>query len=125
VLSIIIGGGIGFYDGIFGPGTATFLIFLFIRYFAFDFLQASASAKFVNIATNVAALMFFYPVRPRALRDRAAHGRLQYARLLYRNLGGNKARRRFCTHLVSVPLDRSDRQACLRHGETGVRAIFG
>ena len=61
VLSIIIGGGIGFYDGIFGPGTGTFLIFLFIRYFAFDFLQASASAKFVNIATNVAALMFFIP----------------------------------------------------------------
>lgn len=61
VLSIVIGGGIGFYDGIFGPGTGTFLIFLFIRYFAFDFLQASASAKFVNIATNVAALMFFIP----------------------------------------------------------------
>jgi len=61
VLSVIIGGGIGFYDGIFGPGTGTFLIFLFIRYFAFDFLQASASAKFVNIATNIAALAFFVP----------------------------------------------------------------
>ena len=61
MLSVIIGGGIGFYDGIFGPGTGTFLIFLFIRYFAFDFLQASASAKFVNIATNIAALAFFVP----------------------------------------------------------------
>lgn len=61
VLSVVIGGGIGFYDGIFGPGTGSFLIFLFIRYFAFDFLQASASAKFVNIATNVAALVFFIP----------------------------------------------------------------
>lgn len=61
VLSVVIGGGIGFYDGIFGPGTGTFLIFLFIRYFAFDFLQASASAKFVNIATNIAALVFFIP----------------------------------------------------------------
>lgn len=61
VLSVIIGGAIGFYDGIFGPGTGSFLIFLFIRYFAFDFLQASASAKFVNIATNIAALMYFIP----------------------------------------------------------------
>ncbi len=61
VLSVLIGGGIGFYDGLFGPGTGSFLIFLFIRYFAFDFLQASASAKFVNIATNIAALMFFVP----------------------------------------------------------------
>lgn len=61
MLSVVIGGGIGFYDGIFGPGTGSFLIFLFIRYFAFDFLQASASAKFVNIATNLAALMYFVP----------------------------------------------------------------
>lgn len=61
ILSVLIGGGIGFYDGLFGPGTGSFLIFLFVRYFAFDFLQASASAKFVNIATNLAALMFFIP----------------------------------------------------------------
>jgi uncharacterized membrane protein YfcA len=61
VLSVLIGGGIGFYDGLFGPGTGSFLIFLFVRYFAFDFLQASAAAKFVNIATNLAALLFFIP----------------------------------------------------------------
>lgn len=61
VLSVVIGGGIGFYDGLFGPGTGSFLIFLFVRHFSFDFLQASASAKFVNIATNLAALLFFIP----------------------------------------------------------------
>jgi uncharacterized membrane protein YfcA len=61
VLSVLIGGSIGFYDGLFGPGTGSFLIFLFIHYLAFDFLQASASAKFVNLATNIAALMYFVP----------------------------------------------------------------
>jgi uncharacterized membrane protein YfcA len=61
VLSVLIGGGIGFYDGLFGPGTGSFLIFLFIHYLALDFLQATASAKFVNLATNIAALMFFIP----------------------------------------------------------------
>lgn len=61
VVSVLIGGGIGFYDGLFGPGTGSFLIFLFIRYFAFDFLQASVAAKFVNIATNIAALLYFVP----------------------------------------------------------------
>jgi uncharacterized membrane protein YfcA len=61
VLSVVIGGAIGFYDGIFGPGTGSFLIFLFIRYFSFDFLQASAAAKVVNIATNLAALLYFVP----------------------------------------------------------------
>ncbi len=63
LLAVLIGGAIGFYDGLFGPGTGSFLIFLFIRCFAFDFLHASASAKLVNIATNVAALVFFCPWR--------------------------------------------------------------
>ena len=61
VMATALGGAIGFYDGVFGPGTGSFLIFLFIRCFAFDFLHASAAAKFVNIATNIAALSYFLP----------------------------------------------------------------
>lgn len=57
----LLGGVIGFYDGFFGSGTGSFLIFLFIRYFGFDFLHASASAKVVNVATNLAALAYFVP----------------------------------------------------------------
>ncbi len=52
---------IGFYDGIFGPGTGSFLLFLFVKVFAFDFLNASASAKLVNVATNISAMFFFIP----------------------------------------------------------------
>jgi uncharacterized membrane protein YfcA len=55
----VAGAVIGFYDGFFGPGTGTFLIFVFIRFFGFDFLHASASAKLVNVATNLAALILF------------------------------------------------------------------
>ena len=54
-----LGGAIGFYDGFFGPGTGSFLIFMFVRFFGLDFLRASASAKIVNAATNLAALTFF------------------------------------------------------------------
>jgi uncharacterized membrane protein YfcA len=50
---------IGLYDGFFGPGTGSFLVFLFVRVFGLDFLHASASAKIVNAATNVAALVLF------------------------------------------------------------------
>jgi len=50
---------LGFYDGFFGPGTGSFLIFLFIGVFGFDFLHASASAKVVNFATNLSALVLF------------------------------------------------------------------
>jgi uncharacterized membrane protein YfcA len=50
---------VGFYDGFFGPGTGSFLVFLFVRWLGYDFLNASASAKLVNTATNVAALSVF------------------------------------------------------------------
>ena len=50
---------IGLYDGFFGPGTGSFLVFLFVRVFGLDFLHASASAKVVNAAANVAAIILF------------------------------------------------------------------
>ena len=50
---------IGFYDGFFGPGTGSFLVFLFVRALGYDFLNASASAKLVNTATNLSALTLF------------------------------------------------------------------
>lgn len=52
---------IGFYDGIFGPGTGSFFIFFFIRYLSVDFLHASALSKIANFTTNLAALSFFIP----------------------------------------------------------------
>ncbi len=54
-----IGATIGFYDGFFGPGTGSFFVFLMVRWLGYDFLNASASAKILNIATNVAALILF------------------------------------------------------------------
>jgi uncharacterized membrane protein YfcA len=52
-------GAIGLYDGFFGPGTGSFLVFMFVRVFGLDFLHASASAKVVNAAANVAAVLLF------------------------------------------------------------------
>lgn len=60
-LALGMGGLIGFYDGLFGPGTGSFLIFLFIRFFGLDFLRAGAASKIVNLSTNLAALAFFVP----------------------------------------------------------------
>jgi len=56
---ILVGVVIGFYDGFFGPGTGSFLIFIFIGLFGFDFLTASASAKIINFATNLSAVIYF------------------------------------------------------------------
>ena len=54
-----IGAVIGFYDGFFGPGTGSFLIFTFIGVFGFGFLAASASSKVVNTATNLSTVGYF------------------------------------------------------------------
>jgi uncharacterized membrane protein YfcA len=54
-----IGAVIGFYDGFFGPGTGSFFVFVLVRVLGYDFLHASASAKLLNTATNLAALLLF------------------------------------------------------------------
>jgi uncharacterized protein len=58
-IGILAGALIGFYDGFLGPGTGSFLIFIFITLMGFSFLAASASAKVINLATNVAAVILF------------------------------------------------------------------
>ena len=59
----IVGAGliaaIGLYDGFFGPGTGSLLIFVFVRCYGYDFLHAGAAARVINVATNSAALSFF------------------------------------------------------------------
>lgn len=57
IAAVLAGAAIGFYDGVFGPGTGSFLMIVFVRVFGYDFLHASASAKVVNLATNLAALL--------------------------------------------------------------------
>jgi uncharacterized membrane protein YfcA len=61
LIGCVIGLVIGWYDGFFGPGTGSFFIFLLVRFLGYDFLNASASAKVLNVATNIAALALFIP----------------------------------------------------------------
>lgn len=50
---------IGFYDGFIGPGAGSFLLLFFVSTLGFDFVKASAHAKFVNLATNLGSIFFF------------------------------------------------------------------
>lgn len=50
---------IGLYDGFIGPGAGSFLIIAFVSLLGFDFLRASAYAKFVNVATNFGSIVLF------------------------------------------------------------------
>jgi uncharacterized protein len=59
VLVALIGFLIGFYDGIFGPGTGTFLVFFLVSVIGYAFLKASGTAKLVNLSTNIGAILSF------------------------------------------------------------------
>ena len=59
VVAVVGGAGIGLYDGLIGPGTGSFLVFLLVGVVGLSFLHASATAKAVNTATNLAALLLF------------------------------------------------------------------
>jgi uncharacterized membrane protein YfcA len=50
---------IGAYDGFFGPGTGTFLIVGFVALCGRSLVHASADAKVVNFASNLAAVVVF------------------------------------------------------------------
>ncbi len=52
---------IGFYDGFMGPGTGSFLVLGLAALTRLPFLQATATTKIVNLATNLGALLFFAP----------------------------------------------------------------
>ncbi len=57
--SIAAGLVIGLCDGCIGPGTGSFLVFVFVLAFGYTFVHAAANAKVLNCVTNAAALTFF------------------------------------------------------------------
>ncbi|WP_138202820.1 TSUP family transporter [Haloimpatiens lingqiaonensis] len=67
-LGILLAFSLGFYDGFFGPGTGSFLIFGFINIFGYDFVNASGNARILNFVSNISSLVLF-----------AIHGRIFYA----------------------------------------------
>lgn len=52
---------VGFYDGIFGPGTGSFLTIGFVMLFGFGLTRASGNTKILNLVSNLAALAIFIP----------------------------------------------------------------
>ena len=56
---ILLAFSLGFYDGFFGPGTGSFLMFGLITLYGFDFVQSGGNARVLNFASNIAALATF------------------------------------------------------------------
>ena len=58
ILSALTAFAFGFYDGFFGPGTGSFLLFSFLL-IGFDFIVASGNSRALNFASNIAAALIF------------------------------------------------------------------
>ncbi|MGE5627196.1 MAG: TSUP family transporter [Solirubrobacterales bacterium] len=59
VSGIFLAIGLGFYDGFFGPGTGSFLIFGMIGVYGFDFVRAGGNGKVLNFLSNITSLIVF------------------------------------------------------------------
>jgi hypothetical protein len=57
--ALIVGTGIGFYDGFFGPGTGTFFAMGFVALLGYNLRRATAHTKLLNFTSNFAALLLF------------------------------------------------------------------
>jgi uncharacterized membrane protein YfcA len=57
----LMGAAIGFYDGIFGPGTGSFLTMGFVALFGLGVTRAAGNTKILNLASNLGALALFIP----------------------------------------------------------------
>jgi uncharacterized membrane protein YfcA len=99
-VAILMGLLIGFYDGFFGPGTGSFFVFAYVRLLGYDFLNASASAKVMNLATNFSALVLFTGARPCVVAFGIAHGHCQCDWEFDWHAPGIETRRRFCALCV-------------------------
>ena len=58
-IASVAGLAIGFYDGMIGPGTGSFLLIVLVAGLGYSFLNGSSTAKVVNLGTNAAALIVF------------------------------------------------------------------
>ncbi|MCK7627174.1 TSUP family transporter [Streptomyces sp. RS10V-4] len=56
---LVAGLGIGFYDGLIGPGTGAFLVIALAAVLHMDLVTSSATAKVINVCTNIGALTMF------------------------------------------------------------------
>jgi uncharacterized protein len=59
ILALLGAAVLGFYDGVVGPGTGTFLIILFTRLLDLEFVQVLSTVTWINVGTNLGALVVF------------------------------------------------------------------
>lgn len=114
VVACLIGAVIGFYDGLIGPGTGSFLVIALVSAMGYAFLEASAKAKIVNMATNSRRADLLSSPRLFAMGRGACPGPCQHGRWLSWRPHRRSPGQRFCARCVPDRRGGVDHQA--RHG---------
>jgi hypothetical protein len=57
----VVGLVVGFYDGVFGPGTGSFFTMAFVMLFGLGMTRAAGNTKVLNLFSNLGALLLFIP----------------------------------------------------------------
>jgi hypothetical protein len=57
--ALLVGTGVGFYDGFFGPGTGTFFAMGYVALLGYNLRRATAHTKLLNFSSNLASVLFF------------------------------------------------------------------
>jgi uncharacterized membrane protein YfcA len=60
LFSLLIVPIIGFYDGVFGPGTGSFFMLAFVTLAGYGVLKATAHTKLLNFASNIGSFAVFF-----------------------------------------------------------------
>lgn len=59
ILLVLMGVGLGFYEGFFGPGTGIFITMMGVILLRLRYLEASGTAKVVSLVGNVTAFLTY------------------------------------------------------------------
>jgi uncharacterized protein len=59
VFSFLVAPLLGFYDGVFGPGTGSFFMLALVGFFGLGVVEATGRTKLLNFTSNIASLLMF------------------------------------------------------------------
>jgi uncharacterized protein len=59
VFSFLMAPLLGFYDGVFGPGTGSFFMLALVGFFGLGVVEATGRTKLLNFTSNIASLLMF------------------------------------------------------------------
>ena len=115
---------VGFYDGVFGPGTGSFLMLAFVSLAGYGVLKATAHTKLINFATNLGGLAAFAAVGVVSWKVGLVMGVAQFLGARDRLGAGDQERRKADQAAARADMHRARRAASDRPGASAQKSCL-